>query len=214
MPHPALSIVVMCGWDDAGRHDRNGTFFAAVVFVFQGTQMTRFAQKGFTLIELMIVVAIIGVLAAIALPAYQDYTIRAKVSEVILAALPGRELLSEGFTANGVAGLDAAAGTLNSIPLSEKTSKYVSNIQVPGGGAPWSIEVTLLATANNGIPVGLNGMTIVFSPNVQGALPAAASKGAVDWACASESANTATARGLANRTLGTLPAKYAPSECR
>ncbi len=176
--------------------------------------MERFVQQGFTLIELMIVVAIIGLLAAIALPAYQDYTIRAKVSEVILAVLPGRELLSEGFTSNGIGGLDAAASALNASPVSEKTSKYVSNIQVPGGGAPWAIEVSLLATASNGIPVGLNGMTIVFSPNVQGALPAVASKGAVDWACASDSANTAIARGLTNRTLGTLPAKYAPSECR
>lgn len=171
-------------------------------------------QKGFTLIELMIVVAIIGILAAIAFPAYQDYTIRAKVSEAILAASSGRDLLSEGFTSNGIAGLDAATVALNATPFNEKTSKYVSNIRVLAGGSPWAIEVTLLATASNGIPVGLNGATIIFSPNVQGALPATGSTGAVDWACASESANTAVARGLGNRTLGTLPAKYAPSECR
>lgn len=176
--------------------------------------MKRLSQTGFTLIELMIVVAVLGILAAIALPAYQDYTIRAKVSEVILAALPSKELLSESFASNGVPGLDAAAGTLNASVLSEKTSKYVSNISVPGGGSPWNIEVTLLATANNGIPTGLNGTTVVFSPNVQGAVPTVGSTGAIDWACASVTANTAAARGLANRALGTLPAKYAPSECR
>jgi len=176
--------------------------------------MPQTLQKGFTLIELMIVVAIIGILAAIALPAYQDYTIRAKVSEAVAAALPGKELLSEGFTANGIAGLDAAAASYNATPLAEKASKYVSDVQIPGGGTPWAITVSIAATGANGIPVGLHGQTIVFSPNVQQALPAADAKGAVDWACTSATANAATARGLGNRTLGTLPSKYAPSECR
>ncbi|WP_191486201.1 pilin [Pseudomonas sp. FEN] len=64
------------------------------------------AQKGFTLIELMIVVAIIGILAAVALPAYQDYTSRAKATEVILAASSARTCVTETIQSKGKAGLD------------------------------------------------------------------------------------------------------------
>lgn len=186
----------------------------------------RLFNKGFTLIELMIVVAIIGVLAAVALPAYQDYTIRAKISEVILAGSAAKTIMSEAFLSDSITGLDAAAVAINNIPPVQKSSKYVMNYCVGAGTAapttaictpgssPWVISIAISATADNGIPIPLNGMYINLAPNAKGAIPAASAIGAVDWACTSETGAVATARSLGNRVLANLPSKYAPSECR
>lgn len=170
-------------------------------------------QKGFTLIELMIVVAIIGILAAVALPAYQDYTVRAKISEAVIAGSTVKGLISEAFQTDSVAGITAAATAYQAAPIAQKTSKYVANI-VPNTASPFEITVSIAATAGNGLPTALNNQTLVFAPNVNGAIPTAASQGAIDWACTSLSAATATSRNLTNRPLGTLEAKYAPSECK
>ncbi len=177
--------------------------------------MKRFMQKGFTLIELMIVVAIIGILAAVALPAYQDYTVRAKVSEGVIAGSSAKSLMSEAFQTDGITGLDAAAGAFMKTAAnhSSKTSKYVKSVDI-ATATPWTITVGIKADGNNGIPTGLDGQTITFSPNVNSATPTATAAGAIDWACASETKVTANKRQLGNVTVGSLPAKYAPSECR
>ena len=185
-------------------------------------------QKGFTLIELMIVVAIIGILAAVALPAYQDYTIRAKISEAVIAGSTAKTLLSEAFQADSVTGMTAAATAFNIVPLVEKQSKYGGNICIgtsnigttaaicnaTGALANWPIFVTIQANAGNGLPTSLSDQYITLSPNVQKVTPVATSIGSIDWACASATKQTATARGLGNIVAGNLLAKYAPSECR
>lgn len=170
-------------------------------------------QQGFTLIELMIVVAIIGILAAVAIPAYQDYTVRAKLSEVVVAASVPKAAVSEAFQTDGLSGLAAAAAGYNiAASIGERKSKYVSDSQIdPANGV---ITMTTTADPATGIPAAGLNKTIVFTPHSQNATLTAASKGAVDWACATTTSTTATNRGLTGAVLGTLPAKFAPSECR
>lgn len=170
-------------------------------------------QQGFTLIELMIVVAIIGILAAIAIPAYQDYTVRAKVSEAIIAADAVKSLVSEAFQTDSAAGVAAAAASF----VAPSPTKYVSAVGL--NGVTGAITVTTATAAGtSGLPTDALGTTIIFTPNVATAAGfvaiAPGAVGALDWACETVGTSTLTARGLTGTGGATLPAKYAPSECK
>ncbi|WP_425466413.1 pilin [Pseudorhodoferax soli] len=143
-------------------------------------------QKGFTLIELMIVVAIIGILAAVALPAYQDYTKKAKMSEIILAASGCRTTITEAYqSASGASAAPAAGGW--GCESASQTSKYVSAIQTNGNGM---VRVTI----NTGIDAALNGKFVYLVPqdnngNVLTTTNIPAQIG--QWVCGVPSADTA-----------------------
>ena len=166
-------------------------------------------NQGFTLIELMIVVTIIGVLAAIAIPAYQYHSARAKISEALTQASPAKILVSEAFMTNGISAVAAAATEYNARAATEKKTQYVSDIQIGNEGV---ITVTLTTNGSVGLPSGVLGKTLVLTPSIDGA-KLTATIGSIDWACASASANNAAAKNLVADS-GTLAAQYAPSECR
>jgi type IV pilus assembly protein PilA len=176
-------------------------------------------QKGFTLIELMIVVAIIGILAAVALPAYQDYTVRARVTEGLSLASDAKTVVGTGATT--LAELTATTTAWAAAPL--PSSKYVTSIALDPANTG-AIIVTYNA-ANVG-PIGAANQ-IALTPFVRNTVAntfvqlaasyAAGVTGALDWACASATNATATARAMATGIVvpaNPMLAKFVPSECR
>jgi type IV pilus assembly protein PilA len=179
--------------------------------------MKKQMQQGFTLIELMIVVAIIGILASVALPAYSDFTVRARITEGVGMVAPAKLAIATDGSA-AAADLARVVTTWNGQNAGTgANSKYVNSIQMAATG-----EITV---TYNKASVGLaNNETLVFAPYVR-TLAAGTSTtladaqsngvtGSIDWACASVTQVTATNDNMATVTAGSLPAKYAPASCR
>ena len=150
-------------------------------------------QQGFTLIELMIVVAIIGILAAIAIPAYQDYTIRAQVSEGMNLSAAAKAAVTEFFQDRGVFpanNLDAGLSAANTI-----SGNYVASVTV--GASNGLITMAYSNTGNQEANAAINGTSLILSPLTNA--------GSVDWNC----------RGGTNGTnpLASNP-QWLPAACR
>jgi len=165
--------------------------------------MKRSMQKGFTLIELMIVVAIIGILAAVALPAYQDYTKRAKLSEVILAASACRTSVTEVFQSNSSASLPVAGGW--GCESSTATSKYVAMVATDARGA---VRATVQGIGDATIDTMFVTLVPVAAGNVQINTGATPPLPLFAWVCG----NTAAVGG--SDFVTTVPSKFLPGSCR
>jgi type IV pilus assembly protein PilA len=160
-------------------------------------EMTKL-QKGFTLIELMIVVAIIGILAAIAIPAYQDYTIRAQVSEGMNMAAAAKAAVAETYLNRGTAPVNRTVAGMTA-NATDTTGKYVQSVNVTNG----TISIAYGNEANANIANAL--LTLV---------PYVSTDNSVSWRCGLAAQPTNTIMPQATAANTTVAQQYLPAACR
>jgi len=155
-------------------------------------------QSGFTLIELMIVVAIVGILASVAVPAYSDYTVRAKVSEAVAAVAPVKASVADYYYGNGElprssanAGLDTDESGTDPVLGGGYATDVIGAITVDQAPSAGTIKVTF-KDLDGGTTADT---TLVFIPTI-------GDNGQITWMCEADNGN------------GTLPARFAPASCR
>lgn len=173
--------------------------------------------RGFTLLELMIVVAIVGILAAVAAPAYQNYVVRSRLTEGLGLAADAKNAITVGVTTTNELANAAQTWNQQSNNLGV-TSKYVQSIQIiPATG--------MITVTYNGNTTGLSAnQTLILTPwmrdtaagQAYAAGLGAGVSGPIDWACSSTNSFTATNRNnpIVPLGAGTVPDRFAPSECR
>jgi len=170
--------------------------------------MLKQVQKGFTLIELMIVIAIIGILAAIAIPAYQNYTIRAQVTEGLSLADGMKTAISEFYAQNGtfptaITNVPANANNTTLFLQGAVTGKYVSGVTLPTGGIVATFSSQGVYTANKLLDTKILVLTPYLSANQD-----------IVWVCGLTTAPTsATLPAGVTVTLTTVPTQYLPGAC-
>lgn len=157
----------------------------------------RSLQRGFSLIELMIVVSIIGILASIAMPAYQDYSIRAQVSEGMVLMSGVKTAVVEVFTQTGVMPDSRTAASLQAAATATQ-AKYVSSVDIGTGGI-------IIVTYGNSANAQISGKTLQLTPYVQ-------TDRTVVWRCGNADAPGGVASG--SYDPGTLAAGHSPQVCR